>query len=105
MTGEEALHSYGYVVTKEGRYEQPLRRTQVWQKVTEGGWLRFEADGSACPFQVDPRANAVSLHIDEPSHAQYFDWVWPDEEIVRIYTPALPTEKRRGWKTLWLVPK
>ena len=117
----DALTSYGYTLEPiSGNLVRPGRKTQQWRETT-GGWLRFEADGSRTPYRVDPEAEVqAGLDFNNASHAEYFEWVWPDEEVARCYQAAVaeqgtqspqelsqpaavqsslpaPVNKKRGW--------
>lgn len=85
MTGEEALLAYGYEPGESGRYVRRGRSTQQWKRV-EGGWLRFEADGSPTPYKVaEAGEGRGGLDHANPEHHDLFDWLWPNEELARIY--------------------
>lgn len=94
MTGEEALRAFGYVDGENGRLVRPGRATQQW-KATDGGWLRFEGDGSAMPHSVASEGVA-GLDFKNEAHAEHFNWVWPDEEVARVYGRAAEREAT-GW--------
>jgi hypothetical protein len=91
--GEEALRAYGYVFDQSTGFfvRTGGKRTQKWVKA-ERGWHRFEADDSQCPVRVAPESPVQDgLDFKNEEHVKYFDWVWTDEEVSRIYD--VPTNK------------
>jgi hypothetical protein len=99
MTGAEALIKYGYT-DQLGTFVHVGRETQRWLK-KDDGWLRYEPDGSLCPFRVSPEASVQGgLNFKSPAHEKYFDWVWPDEVIARIYSTSV--EKKRHRIRFWM---
>ncbi len=88
MTGIEALQAYGYVLNEEtGRLVRPGKNTQEWQPAEDGGFLRFDG-GVQVPFTVNETGQGLAgMDSANPAHRSFFEWVWPDEEITRIYAP------------------
>ena len=90
MTAVKALVEYGYAKDADGRYRQPGRRTQVWEE-TDGGWLRYDSENGAEVAQVHSVAEAFrgTSGLTKDKNPEAFDWVYPDDEVARIYKVAL----------------
>ena len=85
----QALVEYGYTKDTDGVFRQPRRGGQSW-KQTAGGYLRYDyVDGAdqPTPFTLRDEFNGVSglTHTKNPD---CYVWVWPEEEIDKIYTVA-----------------
>jgi len=84
----EALMAYGYVLVGE-RYVRPGRSTQQWMPQGEG-FLRFDDPGGvATPYKM--REDAEQQHgLDHTNaaHQDSFEWLWPADEVERIYRVA-----------------
>ena len=99
MAARDELINYGYVLDADGKYRRPGKRTQVWQELENGkGWLRFDPDASGqempVPLQVSAAYQGTSgLH--PVHHAGSFDWVWPEEEVEKIYGEAVKAAAER----------
>ena len=93
MAARNWLIAYGYQLEADGRYRRPGKLTQVWQELEDGkGWLRFDPDGQgneipevytiASPYQGTSGLNKIH-------HPGCFVWVWPEEEVEKIYKAAV----------------
>ena len=103
MAARDQLVAYGYVKGEDGRYRRPGRRTQVWQEVENGGWLRFDPDEQGRevpePYQVNSNYQGTSgLH--KIHHPGAFDWVYPEEYVERLYRVAVEAERERLQKAM-----
>ncbi len=95
MTGAEALTAYGYVRDEGGRYTRPGRQTDEWEPV-DGGFARFNR-GVRTPFTVSAAGEGVAgIDAARPEHEAFFVWLWPDEEVARIYGHAAE-QAAMGW--------
>ena len=94
MDAQSALEAYGYTLV-DGMYVRPNKEsTERWQPV-DGGFLCFRKESDwgkvvdndliQVPFtQNASYAGVGGLHPSRQPEA--FEWVWPDERIVEIYT-------------------
>mgnify|MGYP001567607754 FL=1 len=93
MAARDSLVAYGYVQCEDGKYRRPGKNTQVWQELAGGkGWLRFDPDGQGKEvpevYQVNSNYQGTSgLH--KLHHPGAFDWVYPEEEVEKIYSEAV----------------
>lgn len=115
-TARQLLLDYGYAEDKNTRLYTPARpSSEVWQHV-EGGWLCFQR-GSASqgvvwgreaadlpgyiqvPFtQLEAFKDVSGLNPGIPDHEAFFQWVWPEERLVEIYTySAANTPEGKQW--------
>lgn len=71
------------------------RPREKYQPV-DGGFLRFTRDDGVwkpVALRVAGAFKGVSgLDMDNPEHAQFFDWVYPDDYLLNIYSTALLPE-------------
>ena len=95
MTAREYLIAYGYQLEADGKYRRPGKLTQVWQELEGGkGWLRFDPDGRGNEV---PEVYCVASEYQGTSglHKQHhpgaFVWVYPEEEVEKIYRTAVET--------------
>lgn len=98
MGAKEQLVNYGYEKCVDGKYRRPGKRTQVWEELPGKGWLRFDPDGAGqevpMPYKVsDAYLGTSGLH--PVHHAGAFDWVWPEEEVKKIYGEAVKAAAER----------
>lgn len=94
-----ALQAYGYIAQAGGIYAIPGRKTQVWQAGLEG-FTRFDPGESVpTPYRGLTAGEAQAAgsferlqqhNFRDPAHNDLFVWIWPAEEIERIYTLGLP---------------
>lgn len=101
MAAKDALEAYGFKLDDDGKYRRyrpdgsPIR-TQVWQE-TPDGWLRFDNEGA---FEV-PMAYMVGLGyrgvsgLDMKKQPEAFIWIYPEDEVERIYSAAVEAESAR----------
>lgn len=91
-----ALKSYGYVLSGE-RYVRPGRLTQQWMPQGEG-FLRFDDPGGVpTPYCVREDATLKQgLDHTNPAHQDHFEWLWPADEVERIYSQAAE-QAAAGW--------
>lgn len=99
MAARDQLIAYGYRLEADGRYRRPGRLTQVWQELEDGkGWLRFDPDGRGDEvpevYTIAPEYQGTS-GLSKIHHPGAFTWVWPEEEVERIYGAAV--EAAAGW--------
>lgn len=105
MEVETLLKEYGYTEVNPGIFMPARPSSEVWVKV-EGGWNCYAVASSAVgggapwgkrtdsgrvqvPFtQKTEFADIGGLHPANPEHEAMFEWVWPDERLVEIYTYA-----------------
>lgn len=92
-----ALVEYGYTHEEDDslvRYKGGFPRDK-W--APEGdGFLRFTRDDGVwkpVALRVADSFKGVSgLDMDNPEHAQFFDWVYPADYLLNIYSTALLPE-------------
>ena len=70
-------------------------KSQHWQRVADG-WLRFDGpEKTSVPYKMLSGFEGIAgLDMNNPQHGSCFNWVWPDEEIVRIYEAANAERER-----------
>ncbi len=92
-----ALEAYGYVKSGE-RYIRPGKLTQQWMAQRDG-FLRFDDPGGVpVPYKVLDGEEHRLAGIDHtnPAHQDHFEWLWPAEEVARIYAHAAE-QAAAGW--------
>lgn len=95
-TAIAALRSYGYVL-REATYVIPGRFTDSWAPQEEG-FLRWNR-GRPIPHSVNPEsARQEGLSNTDPDHAEGFEWVYPADEVEKIYSYAAD-QASKGWPT------
>lgn len=102
-----ALEAYGYKLVGD-RYRKPGKRSQEWQSV-DGGFFRFDpiAGGSEqMPMRVLDDDELAVVNIDRAKNGirpllahehnyreewqhDMFVWLWPAEEVQRIYEAGI----------------
>lgn len=90
MAAKDELIAYGYELQGDGKYRRPNKRTQVWEPV-DGGWLRFDDNGNGEEPEVYKLGDDYDgvAGLDKVRHPHAFEWLWPEEEVERIYAGAL----------------
>lgn len=92
MAARDQLIAYGYVLGADGKYRRPGKSTQVWEEVPGKGWLRFDPDGQGNEvpevYKVSDAYQGTS-GLNKLHHAGSFDWVYPEEEVEKIYREAV----------------
>ena len=93
MAARDWLIAYGYQLGSDGRYRRPGKLTQIWQELKDGkGWLRFDPDGQGNEV---PEVYTVASEylgtsgLHKQHHPGAFVWVWPEEEVEKIYKAAV----------------
>ena len=99
MAARDFLIAYGYVKGSDGKYRRPGRNTQVWEELPDGkGWLRFDpdAEGKEVPevYKVNVAYEGTS-GLSKLHHPGAFDWVYPEEEVEKIYSEAVKAAAER----------
>ena len=95
MNGVQALVEYGYVREDDGTFRKG-RKGQSWKPV-EGGFLRYDWIGGAeqpMPFTLKSEFNGVS-GLTHVKNSDCYVWVWPEEELDKIYVAAKIAEDER----------
>jgi hypothetical protein len=94
MAAKDWLIKYGYSEFPDGRYRKLGRNTQVWEPV-EGGWLRYEIEEGQEVQEIHSVAEShqgqEGLHR-KLSPREAFNWVYPEEEIEKIYREACESQ-------------
>jgi hypothetical protein len=91
-SASEWLLKYGYVKGADNRYRQSGKRTQIWEEIPDGGWLRFEVgpDGSEVPEVHSVAESHQGIGgLNKETQPDAFVWVYPDEEVANIYKTAV----------------
>src|SRR3990167_627170 len=95
MPARHWLIAYGYQLDPDGKYRRPGKLTQVWQELEDGkGWLRFDPDGRGNEVpEVYTIAGAYhgTSGLSKQHHPGAFVWVYPEEEVEKIYKAAVET--------------
>lgn len=93
MAARDQLIAYGYQLCEDGKYRRPGKNTQVWQELEDGkGWLRFDSDGQGNEVPEVYRISsdyAGTSGLSKIHHPGAFEWVYPEEEVERIYHAAV----------------
>jgi len=93
VAARDWLTAYGYRLEPDGCYRRRGKATQVWKELEDGkGWLRFDPDGQgnevpevytvAGPYQGTSGLSKIY-------HPGAFEFVWPEEEVEKIYKIAV----------------